>query len=167
LFIRFYMKTPLHLYQCDVKYTNDREKFEIEVYKGSGEYAEYIDGYEDVPVTSIQTPVYEAKEIITTYERPLRLKRYLQMKNHFLLIDEVDPQEKNLPVHKLKKEEKKEFVVHDYETEAEKQRLNYYKLKPGELDYLSEEERSNWLKKDPELRIRYHEYRAFQEASER
>ena len=164
---RFKVRTNLKMYTVVVKYSEEHDKFELDVYDGDPHFldgtqkyineAEWIGGYEDEEFTHVMKPVELAKEIIETWERPKRLEDYLRLKRHVIELKEIgkDPRQET-----PSRSRKAEPVVYDYRDRLEADHIKYLRENPEALDQMTKKERDKWLKSDVELRLRYYEAKA-------
>lgn len=164
---RFKVRTNLKMYTVVVKYSADRELFELDVYErephfldGTCKYigeAEWIGGYKDEEFTHVMKPVELAKEVIETWERPKRLEDYLRLKRHVIELKEIG---KDSAQETPSRSRKAEPVVYDYRDRLEADHIKYLRENPEALDQMTKKERDKWLKSDVELRLRYYEWKA-------
>lgn len=169
-YVRFRIKTGLAMYTAIVKFSDDGEHFELDVYDGAPMFydspkffdeAEWIGGYENEPFSYVTKPVDLAKQIVEAWERPERLKRYLNLKNHFInMNEEAEPPSKATPL-------PDPVEINDYRQKAYQEYIEHLKEHPEELDTLPMQERKQLLKENIELRLAYHEWRAQQKSQRR
>lgn len=166
---RFKIRTNLRIYTCIVKYSLDRDTFELDVFDGEPYFtdgtlkymdeAEWIGGYEDEEFTHTLKPVELAKKIVDQWERPHKLENYLRLKNHFIHMKDKEEEAaaKQTPP-------TVEPVIIDYEEQIQKQRIKNLMENPLLLDNMDPTERKKLLKENPELRLAYYELKALKQS---
>lgn len=177
-FMKFQVKSDLNTYRCVVRFHEGNTHFDIDVFEAEPYFDKWllrflndnfrVGGREKQELTSELKPIELAREIITQWERPKRLEKFLEQYEYVIPLATKDEEENETirePQDTQERERGHEIIVTDYEDRIEEDRRRYYLQNPLALDEAEPEEREQILKENHDIRIKYYEAKALREAA--